>query len=122
VPAAWAPELPLSHAKRERAGDRCCRVYGRKSPAGLVSIYGLRYEGTQSVPRVHPVAEETEQWGDLGGPRLELAGRRAALGDSVGSPRVVDHEAPATVCLTTQDVRVPCRQPHRFTVWSCAVE
>ena len=53
-----------------------------------------------------------------------MAGLRAAsrLGRSVGSPRVVDHEAPGTVALTTQDIRVPCRQPHRFVVWSRAVE
>ena len=36
--------------------------------------------------------------------------------DSVGSPGVVDHEAPRAVCLTTQNVPVAARQRHGFAV------
>ena len=32
------------------------------------------------------------------------------------SPRVVDHEAPGAVCLTTQHIRGFCRQLHWFAV------
>src|SRR4030095_2114187 len=37
----------------------------------------------------------------------------APLEYSVRSPRVVDHEAPGAVCLTTQNICVVSRQHHR---------
>ena len=45
-----------------------------------------------------------------------LVGRRVGLRESVCSPRVVDHEAPGAVRLTTQHIRGFCRQLHRLTV------
>ena len=35
---------------------------------------------------------------------------------SVGSPGVVDHEAPRAVCLTTQNIPVAARQRHGFAI------